>query len=219
MYIPAHFEETRREVLHDLIRRHSFGTLVSQTANGLFATHLPLLLDAERGEHGVLRGHMARANPHWRSFVEEDAGESLAIFNGPHAYVSPSWYETERAVPTWNYAVVHAHGRPLVVEDDAEIRRLLDATVDEFEQGFERPWSTARLPQEYVNGMVAGIVAFELPISRLEGKLKLSQNRPAVDRERVMAALRAQGSQDSTGVAERMATLEREREAAVRARG
>lgn len=205
MYVPAHFSETRREVLHELIRANSFGVLVSQTESGLFATHLPFLLDAERGEHGVLRAHMAKANPHWRSFgVASAEGEALAIFSGPHAYVSPSWYEAERAVPTWNYAVVHAYGRPRIVEDPKEIRRLLDATVDEFESAFERPWSTARLPEEYLSGMTNGIVAFELPITQLEGKFKLSQNRPQRDRERVIAALQAQGDPDGVAVAERM---------------
>jgi transcriptional regulator len=203
MYIPAHFSETRRDVLHDLIRRHSFGTLVSQTAEGLFATHLPFLVDASRGEHGTLLAHMARANPHWRSFLEEGTPESMAIFNGPHAYVSPSWYGTDRAVPTWNYAVVHAYGRPRLVEDEAQVRRLLGATVDEFEAGFAQPWSMARLPEEYVSGMTKGIVAFELPVARLEGKLKLSQNRPTEDRERVSAALR-QGNSDQRAVAHLM---------------
>jgi transcriptional regulator len=207
MYVPAWFAESRHEVLHDLIRGHSFGTLVSQTEGGLFATHLPFLLDVERGEHGTLRAHMARANPHWQSFGE-GGGEALAIFNGPHAYVSPSWYEAERAVPTWNYAVVHAYGIPRVIDDATEIRALLDATVGEYEGGFEQPWSTARLPDEYVSGMVAGIVAFELPITRLEGKLKLSQNRPQADRQGVIAALRRQGDPEGVAVAERMAALE-----------
>jgi transcriptional regulator len=225
MYIPAAFAEQRREVLHDLIRQHSFGTLVSHTPSGLFATHLPLLLDTERGEYGVLRAHMARANPHWRSFAGASAGgdtngrttdgiepaEALVLFEGPHTYISPSWYETERAVPTWNYVVVHAYGYPRLIDDPAELRALLNATVDEYEREFERPWSTARLPEDYVASMMEGIVGFELPISRLEGKLKLSQNRPPADRKRVIAALRRQDTPASVAVASHMDALERER--------
>src|SRR5437764_62337 len=114
MYIPAAFRETRLEVLHALMREHSFATLISQLEGQLFATHLPILLDANRQPYGTLIGHMAKANPHWLAFNPE-AAESLVIFQGPHAYISPGWYVAEQAVPTWNYEIVHAYGRPRVL--------------------------------------------------------------------------------------------------------
>jgi transcriptional regulator len=214
MYIPAAFREERLDAIYDLIRQHSFGTLVSHTPDGLFATHLPFLLDTERGERGVLRAHMARANPHWRSFVggvdgaaTVDGGEALVLFQGPHSYISPSWYETERAVPTWNYAAVHAYGRPRLIEEPAALRRLVDATVDAYERRLERPWTTERVPDDYVAGMLAGIVGFELEITRLEGKLKMSQNRPPADRQGAIAGLRRQGDSASDAVASLMERL------------
>jgi len=162
------------------MREHSFGTLISQLEGEPFATHLPILLDAERGPCGTLVGHMARANPHWRAFTPE-AAESLIIFQGPHAYISPSWYVAEQAVPTWNYEVVHAYGKPCVLDDPKAVRALLEETVTLFESSMPRPWSTARAGDEYISKLAQAIVAFEMPISRLEGKRKLSQNRPAED--------------------------------------
>jgi transcriptional regulator len=192
MYIPAHFNETRLEVLHALMREHSFATLISMLDGELFATHLPILLDADAGDYGMLRAHMARANPHWHAFAP-DAAPSLVIFQGPQAYISPSWYVAEQAVPTWNYIVVHAYGRPTIIDDARSVRALLDDTVSTFESGFPRPWSTSTLTEEYVSGMARGIVAFEIPISRLEGKRKLSQNRPVEDARRAASALEASG--------------------------
>jgi transcriptional regulator len=192
MYIPAHFKETRLEVLHALMREHSFATLISMLDGELFATHLPILLDPAGGEYGTLRGHMARANPHWHAFAP-DAAPSLVIFQGPHAYISPSWYVAEQAVPTWNYTAVHAYGRPTVIEDASSVRALLDETVGTFESGFARPWSTSTLTEEYLSGMARGIVAFEIPIGRLEGKRKLSQNRPVEDARGAGSALQSSG--------------------------
>jgi transcriptional regulator len=206
MYIPAAFRETRPEVLHALIREHSFALLVSHVDGQLFATHLPLLLDASRGPNGTLRGHMARANPHWRSF---DRGEeALVIFQGPHAYISPNWYLAEQAVPTWNYSAVHAYGTPTLVENMSDVRALLDDTVGTFEAGLPETWSTARVGDDYINKMAQGIVAFELPITRLEGKRKLSQNRPA-DIESAAAGLRAHGDPTGQVVAEQMLEVAR----------
>src|SRR5438105_8078807 len=121
MYIPAAFRESRPEALHALIRAHSFGTLISVVDSELFATHMPFLLDADRGRNGTLVGHLARPNPHWHSF----GSLALAIFQGPHAYVSPSWYATDQAVPTWNYTAVHAYGVPLIVEAPAQVSEIL----------------------------------------------------------------------------------------------
>ena len=207
MYIPAAFREDRREALHDLIRQHSFGTVVSHAGGELLATHLPFLLDAGRGADGTLLGHMARANPHWRSF-QEDA-EALVMFQGPHAYVSPSWYETEVAVPTWNYVAVHAYGRPRLIQDEVALRTLLEATVRTYEGPLEPPWSLARLPDGYVDRLAQAVVGFEIEITRLEGKLKLSQNKSLADRRGVQAGLRRQGDQMSEAVARLMEGLER----------
>jgi transcriptional regulator len=208
MYIPAAFRETRLEVLHALIREHSFATLVSHVDGELFATHVPVLLDAARGPNGTLRGHMARANPQWRGFAGGD--QALVIFQGPHAYISPNWYLAQQAVPTWNYSAVHAYGTPVLVENAGDIRALLDDTVGTFEAAFMKPdqWSTARAGDDYIDKMAQAIVAFEMPITRLEGKRKLSQNRPS-DVESAAAGLRAHG--DATGrlVADQMLEVAR----------
>src|SRR5215469_5681813 len=127
MYIPAAFREQRTEILHAIIRDNSFATLVSQVNSELFATHLPFLLDASRGANGTLRGHMARANPHWQAFSAE--AESLVIFQGPHAYISPGWYVSERAVPTWNYTAVHAYGVASILDGAECVRALLESTI------------------------------------------------------------------------------------------
>ena len=199
MYIPEHFREARTEVLHDFIRRHSFGTVVSQVDGEPFATHLPFLLDVGRGPHGTLRAHLARANPHWRAFQKD--GVALVMFQGPHAYISPSWYATPVAVPTWNYTAVHAYGRARVVEDREALRALVDETVRAYEQAYPEPWRMDRLDDAVVEKLLDNIVGFEIQIDRLEGKLKLSQNRSATDREGVIAALTRQGDEQSAGVA------------------
>jgi transcriptional regulator len=210
MYVPAAFRESRLEVLHDLMRAHSFATLISQLDGQLFATHLPLLLDASGGPNGVLKGHMARPNPHWRAFTE-DAPESLVIFQGAHAYISPNWYAAELAVPTWNYTAVHAYGRARIVDDPAQVRELLDETVGTFESGFPRQWSTAQVADDYVTKMAQGVVAFELPILRLEGKRKLGQNRSAEDMRGAAAGLQAHGDAVGQEVAAQMLEAARSR--------
>ena len=196
MYIPAPFAETRVHALHAFVRAHPFATLVSTGDDGLpFASHLPLLLDGDRGANGTLVGHVARPNP---QAAHLSAGrEVLAVFHGPHAYVSPTWYQTAPAVPTWNYAVVHARGVPRVVDGPAEVRALLETTVRAFEAPGS-PWSMDALPERYLESMAASVVAFELSIARIDGKFKLSQNRQPADRAGVIEALR-------TGDAERRA--------------
>ncbi len=191
MYTPAYFRVTDRAILHGLMDRFSFATLVTTHDGGPIATHLPFLVYPDRSGHGTLIGHMARANEQWHDFARSD--EALVIFQGPHAYISPSWYEEQLTVPTWNYAVVHAYGVPRVIDDEARVLDALRALVDKDEAGFDEPWPMD-LPDEYVRKMVRGIVAFEVPISRLEGKFKLSQNRSARDREGVVAALAASGN-------------------------
>jgi transcriptional regulator len=190
MYIPSAFRADDRALLYDLIERHGFGTLVTVIDGTPFATHLPFLLDRERG---LLLGHVARANPHWRALG--GPAESLAIFQGPHGYVSPSWYATAPAVPTWNYAAVHVYGPARPLDDEARLLDLLGRLVARYESGRRRPWAMD-LPADYRKKMLHGIVGFEVPITRVEGKLKLSQNRPAEDRQRVIDELAAGGAEE-----------------------
>ena len=198
MYIPKWFRETDQAALHDLMRANSFATLISQHDGAPYASHVPMLLQADAGPHGTLVGHMARANPQWRDF--DPVQQVLTIFQGPHAYVSPSWYETELSVPTWNYAVVHAYGTPRVIEDHAELYAILKATVAMYEAPFDQPWPF-KLPEDFVDKMMRAIVGFSISITRLEGKYKLSQNRPLADQQRVVEALHQQGDELSTGTA------------------
>lgn len=186
MYIPRWFQEARLAKLHGLICSNPFAPMVTQVDGRPFATHLPFLLDRARGEFGTLRGHMARANPQWRSFA--DGVEALVIFQGPHAYVSPTWYAEQPAVPTWNYAVAHVYGEVRCVDGPA-LRKILTDTVEEFETARDR----VTLPDEYFERMAESVVGFEIRITRLEGKVKLSQNRSLEDRLRVIAALRETG--------------------------
>jgi len=188
---------------HDLIRRESFATLITIDREGApFATHLPVLLEPTRGRLGTLLAHVARPNPQWRQF---GPGPALVVFQGPHAYVSPAWYEVHPSVPTWNYVAVHAYGVPVVIEDEARIRALLERLTDTYEAGRPVPWRLDGLADDYLRGMIRGIVAFEIPIDRLEGKAKLSQNRDLADRERVRVALEELGNPLSAGIATLMA--------------
>jgi len=199
MYIPKAFREDDTATLHKLMREYSFAILITQQDGVPLASHLPFLLDAERGSYGTLLGHMARGNLQWRTFEENQ--EALVIFQGPHAYVSPSWYEAELSVPTWNYAVVHAYGVPRLIEDKTVLYSLLQTLVQTHEAGFEQPWAFESLPDDYVQKMMQGIVGFEIPITRLEGKFKLNQNRPVSDQVRVATALQDNKDELSTGVA------------------
>lgn len=185
MYIPKSFSQTDLDILHAFMQKYNFATLVSQVENELTATHLPLMLDSTRGEYGTLLGHMAKANSHWKSLFQR---EVLVMFQGPHTYISPSWYDTHPSVPTWNYTVVHAQGTPQIVEDPTAVKGMLEQLVNYHEAGFSQPW-TMDLPDEYMHKMLQSIVAFEIPITRLEGKFKLSQNRSEADQARVAAAL------------------------------
>ena len=203
MYIPKAFREDDINALHKLMREYSFATLITQHEGAPFATHLPVILDALRGPNGALLAHMARANPQWHDFVDEQ--EVLVIFQGPHAYISPSWYEVELSVPTWNYAVVHAYGIPRLIDDGEELYKLLKILIETHEAQFENPWPF-QLPDDYLQKMMRGIVGFEIEITRLEGKFKMSQNRTESERENVIAAL--QESLDTQPVAELMRSMD-----------
>lgn len=197
MYIPPAFREDDLATLHALMRAYSFAIVVTQQGGVPVATHLPLLLERERGAYGTLLGHMARANAQWSGFNGEQ--EALVIFQGPHAYVTPSWYEPGVNVPTWNYAVVHAYGKPRVIEDQAALVRLLYASVQTYEAGFARPW-VLDMPEDAFQSKLKGIVGFEMEITRLEGKFKLSQNRSEAEQARVADELQASQNSLSAGV-------------------
>jgi transcriptional regulator len=198
MYIPTSFRIDDRDTLHAFIRRYSFATLV--TAQGEpFATHLPLLLDPDRGRHGTLVGHFARANPHWE--IDHQRHSTVAIFHGPHAYISPSWYRSGApAVPTWNYAAVHAVGKLSLVQAPAEVAAVLERTTRVYESAQARPW-TNPMPQEMNEKLIGAVVAFEMPIERLEGKFKLGQNRKPEDQLGAMEGLETAGDADSAALA------------------
>ena len=199
-YIPRHFASGDRVAAARLMHDHAFATLLTAAEPEPLVTHVPLLHVADREPHGTLLGHFARANPHAAPAVHARGTESIAIFHGPHAYVSPSWYaDPAAAVPTWNYAVVHAHGvlEPL---DDAATRAILDAMIHRFEAPRAVPWSPGA-DRRRLDAMVAAIVGFRLHIRRLEVKFKLSQNRSRDDRERVATALAAEGHADAAATA------------------
>ncbi len=194
MYIPAAFAETDQKRLHDFIEQYSFGLLVSQVAGQPFATHLPLLLDRQSG---CLLGHTARANP---QVAEADGETVLAVFSGPHAYVSPTWYEAEPAVPTWNYVAVHAYGKLQIIEDVDSLRELVAMTVRRYEQSMPRPWTfdSATL---YATRMLGQIIGFRIQIDRIEGKWKLNQNHPVERRTKVIRRLQERGDENSLAIA------------------
>ena len=195
MYNPPHFQEERTDVLHQLIRCHSLAALITLGPEGLIANHVPLILDSTPEPLGTLRGHLSRANPQWRD--SRPHIPALAIFQGPSAYITPSWYptarETGRVVPTYNYIVVHAHGTLQTYEDPQLLLRNVRALTELHEASFARRWSVDDAPADYVKGMLKGIVGIEIPIARLEGKWKFSQNRPAEDRQGAVDGLRQAG--------------------------
>ncbi len=195
MYLPAHFEESNVDVLHDLIRQFSLGTMVTQGPNGLDANHIPFELDAERGEAGVLSGHVARANPVWNEVADGD--EVLVIFKAGDAYISPNWYPskhiTHQQVPTWNYRVVHAHGRISVRDDERFVRGVVARLTRRHEASQPVPWKMTDSPKALIDGMLAAIVGLEVEITRLVGKSKLSQNKEAADIRGAGEALTASG--------------------------
>jgi transcriptional regulator len=188
LYIPQHFRVDDPAALAAFIEANAFGTLVTSSAAGLHVSHIPFVVERE-GEGLRLLGHVARANAQWQSL--ESADHALAVFQGPHAYISPGWYEQHPSVPTWNYAAVHATGRARLM-DEAELHDLLMRLSSTYEAGREKPWRMSELPSAYVDSMLKMIVGFELVVERLEGKFKLSQNRPA-EVARVIAALEREG--------------------------
>ena len=185
MYLPPHFEATDPASLHRLMRAYPLGALVTQGPQGLDANHLPFEFDADEGEHGILRAHVARNNPLWQEVKEGQ--EVLVIFRAVEGYISPNWYPSKQAhhkqVPTWNYAVVHAHGRIRVRDDARFVRRLLATLTRTQEAAGPAPWKMADAPRDYIEAMVQAVVGIEIEIDQLVGKFKLSQNKEKEDRE------------------------------------
>ena len=198
MYVPQHFAGDAAAI-DEIVASHDFALLVTTGAQGPEATHLPLLLDRSRGPQGTLLGHLARANPHAEAL---DGRDALAIFSGPHGYVSPRWYAAASAVPTWNYVAVHVHGRARVVRDKARLVELVDTLSRRYEG--DGPWSVAGLPERFLAGMVEGIVGLEIDIERIDAKFKLSQNRPPGDRRNVIAELERGGDAGGAALAATM---------------
>lgn len=206
MYIPTQFAETRTEVMHRLVHEHSLGTLVTLGENGLQADHLPFEVVADGSPFGRLQAHVARGNPVWR----QDAGvESLIVFQGAQAYISPSLYATKKehgkVVPTYNYMVVHAYGRMRAIDDPQWVRALLERLSARHEAGRETPWSIDDAPADFIDTLLHQIVGIEIDITRLQGKWKVSQNQPERNRVSVEAGLRAQGGEEALAMAEAVA--------------
>ncbi len=199
MYLPKHFEGDEA-IGREIMRAHSWALLISTAEDGApFTTHLSLLWQEAGGPHGSLIGHVARANPHWKLFTRP--AESLALFWGPHAYVSPTWYTPGVKVPTWNYVTVHAYGRPQIIEDTQGALEVLASLAREYEAAGPEGWGLDRLPPGNAEAQTRGITVFRMPLSRVETKIKLSQNREMADRERVIARLEASDSQDAQATA------------------
>ena len=203
MYIPSSFAERDTNNLHDFIEQNSFGLLVSQVDGLPFATHLPFLLERTAGSNGTLIGHMARANPQWRGAMGRTV---LAIFSGPHAYISPTWYDAEQVVPTWNYTAVHASGRVQIIDDEAGLMKIVQDSVRVYERTMPRPWSFDG-SGTFAKALLAQIVGFRIEIEKIEGKWKLNQNQPVERREKVVRALREQSGENPQAVAAMMKAM------------
>ncbi len=203
MYVPPAFREDDLAALHGIMREARLASLVTATAEGLVATPLPLFLAPEEGRYGTLHGHVARANPQW---TQPPTGDAMAMFMGPDAYVSPSWYpskrEHQKVVPTWNYVAVHAYGPVEFFEDPDRLLELVTRLTDLHERSGAEPWAVTDAPAAFIQAQLKGIVGLRLPIGRLEGKRKLSQNRSAADRAGVAAGLGASDRASDRAVAE-----------------
>ncbi|MGE0326965.1 MAG: FMN-binding negative transcriptional regulator [Polyangiaceae bacterium] len=211
MYRPARFDMPAQELCYEFLERESFATLVSSQSSeaghpGPLASHVPLYLDRDRGERGTLYGHLAAPNPHCAVL---EAGPALAVFSGPHAYVSPRWYQRDDLVPTWNYVAVHAYGTPRILHSADDKRRVLQQLSARYEPA-EGGWSPDALPEGRLDAMLKGIIAFEMPIERLEGKAKLTQDKARPDFDGVVSALSGSADQDARVTAEWMLRLRRD---------
>ena len=203
MYVPKHHEESDLAILHCLIKSHPLATWVTQDDGELLVNHIPFLLDPTRGQFGTLVGHVARANPAWQSFSAEI--NSVLVFQGAESYITPSWYPSKhahgKAVPTWDYAIVHAHGMPRAIDDHDWLLQHINDLTDEHERGQALPWKVSDAPQDYMDRMLGSIVGIEIPITKLVGKWKVSQNRPEADKLGIVAGLLGRGDAQSKQMA------------------
>lgn len=194
MYTPPSFREDRTVIMHDLIGMHPLGLLVTVGASGIQASPVPFLLYPDEGSRGVLRAHMARANPHWKEI--QTSAECLVVFQGRNGYVTPSWYATKatthQVVPTWNYVTVQVRGRPIIVEDSGWLRKQINDLTESQEKSRPQPWSISDAPVDFVTAQMTAIIGIEIPIGYIEGKWKLSQNKDEADRMGVIRGLRSE---------------------------
>lgn len=198
MYLPSAFRLDDQATIEAFIGQHDFATIVSPSVNGPIVTHAPLVARRDAAGGLVLVGHVARDNDHWRAM--DGATPAVAIFHGPQGYISPNWYASAPAVPTWNYAIVHAHGKPLAPDEDRFTEAAISALVDKYETG-PGAWRIDSMPPDFYAGLLASIVGFEMPIERIEAKFKLGQNRSDADRSGAIAGLGRQGSPEADALA------------------
>jgi len=201
MYIPSAFEVTDPVKIAEIISVNNFAILVSRDADSLFASHLPFLYKPEQGTKGKLISHMAKSNRHWQLFNEKE--EAIVIFSGPHAYISPNWYATEIAVPTWNYVTIHVYGIPKIMQSDTDLNAVLNETVEKHESGLPKPWAP-NLSDELKAKLYQSIVGFEIEITQIEGKFKLGQNRSKEDQDKMLQVLQNSGDAESIRLAKLM---------------
>lgn len=197
MYIPKAFENNDKIKLYDFIKRNSFGILFSQEENGPFATHLPFLIDEKKGGVDVLIGHMAKPNPQWKYLNNK---EVLVIFSGPHAYISPTWYNEDNTVPTWNYIAVHVYGTVRIINEKEEMVELMEKTVNVYESTMPNPWK-AQFDNKFIDGLMNGIVGFEISVNKIEGKWKLNQNHSIKRQQNLVKGLRTSNQYNSEEIA------------------
>jgi transcriptional regulator len=211
MYVPAHFREDRIPVLHDAMRRIGFASLITCFEGGIEASHLPMMTSPDPGPFGTLHGHMARANPQWQRAGKND--EVLVTFLGPNTYVTPSWYPTKqqtgKVVPTWNYLAVHAYGKIEFFDDPESLRDIVTRLTEKYETPRQSPWAVTDAPADYIDTMLRAIVGFRLVICRLEGKWKMSQNRPPQDIAGVRKGLAEEADPGRIAAGDEMAAASR----------
>jgi transcriptional regulator len=204
MHKPRHFDEARSDVLHGILRDHPFATLITPAADGPEINHIPMVFDATAGEHGTLRGHVARGNPLVGQLAGQAGVNGIAAFTAAHHYISPSWYPSKRAdprvVPTWNYVVVHAHGTVRLMDDPKWVLDMVNTLTDQHEAGRPGRWRMSDAPADYLDKMARAIVGVELVVTRLEGKVKASQNRSADDRAGVVRGLVMEDSESASAM-------------------
>lgn len=201
MYTPSSFKEDNPDVLFDLIKEHNFGIIFSQHENQPEATHLPFLVHPEKGKHGTLIAHFAKANKHWKKL--DEAKDVLVVFQGPHSYISPAWYVNRAEVPTWNYATVHVFGKPKIIEDPVELNKMVKELTHFHENQENTGWKLSEVPKKEYNTDLKAIVGLEIVIKKMEGKFKFNQNKSVKDQKSVIAKMDDSGRKDISAIMKR----------------